>query len=314
MIASDGFLRCAALDGRVRIEASAPFSLEALFLGSPGRPSWSDLRALGPFRFSTESCNSADECSSPWIERDFADSVLSCGSGGNALVDILPRHEPSNSLRIPSAMDFAFAQQWAQIGHVCFHGALLRVDGKGVLVVGTRAAGKSVLSASALAAGGAIVTDDYLLLGENGGDLVGERIRRFLSLRLSWAADSLISGSDEPWAVDRSGRRAFLRLESNDERFPPFSPIDRIWVLRRPRSGRQDQSALEKISHADVHAAIVSAIQPLLLGRDFPRERKKLLALIARLVSSVPAARIETGQDIVREPRSAWTRLLHCQL
>jgi hypothetical protein len=313
MIAGNGYLSCAALDGRVRIEASAPFSLEALFLGSPGRPSWNDLRALAPFSFSNESNNGGEQCLSPWIERDFADSVLSCASGANAQVDILPRHEPSNALRIPSAMDFAFAQQWAQVGHVCFHGALLRVDGKGVLVVGTRAAGKSVLSASAHAAGGAIVTDDYLLVGDKGGNLLGERIRRFLSLRLSWAADSLISDSTERWTVDRTGRRAFLRLESDDDRFPPFSAIDRIWVLRRPRSGRQDQSMLEKISQADVHAAIVSAIQPLLLGRDFPHERRNLLALIARLVSSVPAARIETGQDIVREPRSAWTRLLQSQ-
>ena len=310
MIADQASLSSAVLDGQVRIEASAPLPLEALFLGASGRPTWEELRALGSFRFSSETGSSVEQVSSPLVEREFVDSALRCVSGANAQVDILPRHRQSNALRIPSAMDFAFAQQWARLGHACFHGALLRVEGKGVLVVGVRAAGKSVLSASALAAGGAIITDDYFLLGEKDDVILGERIRRFLSLRRSWAADTLVEGFAEEWTPDRAGRRVFLRVEEDDQRFPEFTRIDRIWVLKRPRSGRRAHSSLEMISHAEVYASLVSAIQPLLLGADFPHERAKLQALLAKLMSSVPAARIETGQDIVLDPKRTWERLL----
>src|SRR5699024_820010 len=113
-----------------------------------------------------------------------------------------PRH-------IPIAMGFAFAQQWARQGHACLHAALVQVDGKGVLILGNRAAGKSVLSASALAAGGAIISDDFLLAGFHGGTLIGERVRRFLSLRLSWAMQTLLETGMGDWRTNPSGNRAY---------------------------------------------------------------------------------------------------------
>jgi len=101
-----------------------------------------------------------------------------------------------------------------------------------------------------------------------------------------------------------------MRVEPGDQRLPPYSQIDRVWVLQRPRAGRRHHSSLESISHAEVYAALVAAIQPLLLGSDFPHERDKLQSLLTRLITTVPAARLETGQDIVLDPKRTWARLL----
>lgn len=305
-------LRSVSLQGALLIDVFDPDWIESLFLGIGSRPSWHELARRDPLRFSTSEFSPLQPGVAPEYSRDFGDSLVECTSGGDATVSILPHHKPSQRLHNPTAIGFAFAQQWARHGHACVHGALLKVEGKGVLVVGARAAGKSVLSASALAAGGGIVTDDHLLLGVKDDVVLGERIRRFLSLRRSWAADTLVEGFPDEWTPDRSGRRVFLRIDSDDERFPEFARIDRIWVLKRPRSGRQKHSSLTRINHAEVYAALVSAIQPLLLGADFPHERAKLQALLGKLMSSVPAARIETGQDIVLEPGRTWQRLLAC--
>lgn len=287
--------------------------LESLFFGIGRRPSWRELAKKGSLRFSASGNFPSPLDVASEYSRDFGDSLVECTSGGDATTTILPTHKPSGRLHIPAAMGFAFAQQWARHGYACVHGALLSVEGKGVLVVGARAAGKSVLSASALAAGGGIVTDDYLLLGVKDDVVLGERIRRFVSLRRSWAADALAEGFSDEWTPDRSGRRVFLRIEPDEDRFPEFARIDHIWVLNRPRAGRQKHSSLTRINHAEVYAALVSAIQPLLLGADFPHERAKLQALMTRLITRLPVARLETGQDIVLEPQKTWQRLLATQ-
>lgn len=316
MIARGNSLCATVLDGAVHVAASTPLPLDALFLGSPGRPSWDELKRAGPVRFSidpagTSTADVTETSAEPGtsFHRDFGDSCVDCASNADAITRILPRHRQGDPLHIPTAMGFAFAQQWARYGYACVHGALLRVAGTGVLVVGQRAAGKSVLSASALAAGGAIVSDDYVLVGLQAGKPVGERIRRFVSLRRSWAARALGERLPGAWSHNRNQSRAFLRIPDGDPSFPNHASIDRVWVLGRPRSARRETSLLEPLAQARLYAALVAAMQPLLLGADFPYERARLSTLLAEL-ASLPAARIETGQDIVIDPQTAWRRLL----
>lgn len=191
------------------------------------------------------------------------------------------------------------------------HAALLCVENAGVLALGARASGKSTLSASAFSAGGVVVSDDYLLLGRRDGGHLGERVRRFLSLRRSWAGDKLLlKQAVDDWHDGRTGNRAYFEIPENDPRFPPFARIDRVWLLSRPRAGRREESLAAPVSQAEVYAAIVAGIQPLLLGADFPFERDQLQPLFLSLIANVPAARVETGLDIVKSPREAWRRLL----
>lgn len=316
MIVCSQRLCSTTLGGHVDVNAREPLLLESLFAGGAARPTWSELRHAGPIRFSIDLANAPTAAAPGTVgktgatfHRDFGDSCVDCASNADAITRILPRHRLRDPLHIPTAMGFAFAQQWARYGHACVHGALLRVAGTGVLVVGQRAAGKSVLSASALAAGGAIVSDDYVLVGLQAGKPVGERIRGFVSLRRSWAARALGERLPGAWSHNRNQSRAFLRIPDGDPSFPNHASIDRVWVLGRPRSARRETSLLEPLAQARLYAALVAAMQPLLLGADFPYERARLSTLLAEL-ASLPAARIETGQDIVIDPQTAWRRLL----
>ena len=303
---------CGALSGRVRMDAPAGLAIEPLFLGGNAGASWADMRNSGSIRFEATDVE-APASPVPEICRDFGDSHVQCASNACATVRILPDHAPPARQRLPAALAFAFAHQWARLGHLCVHGALLRVSGEGVLVLGIRAAGKSVLSASALMAGGQLITDDHVIVGIRDGHLVGERIRSFFSLRASWASDALTDGSGE-WKKDRTGRRAFLRVSEEDPRFPEHTRIDRLWILSRPREERRESSSISALSHAEAYGAIVTAIQPLLLGAEFPHESAKIHSLIRRMISGIPAARIETGQDIVLSPQRSWRKLLEASM
>lgn len=291
--------------GGLRLDAADAAAVATLLFGTASAPAWDDLERLGPIHFAAEAPAQAN--ATPFT-RDFGDSVVQCRSGDAAVAQVLAQHRPARP-GTPTAYAFAFAQQWARLGCACVHGALLRVQDVGVLVLGARAAGKSVLAASALAAGGVLISDDFLLLGQREGDILGERIRTFVSLRRGWAANTLLQGLGGVWGTNATGNRAFLRVPQDDARFPASARIDRLWLLSRPRSARAAQSSLRPLTQAQAYAAVVAAIQPLLLGAEFPVERKLLGNVIARLVA-LPAARLETGQDIVTAPRQAWSGLL----
>jgi hypothetical protein len=312
MIAQDDQLLATALNGTLRLRAAQPLPLAALFLGAAGRPSWEALRAIGPIQFEATRSGETrgDEPASPPLQRDLGDSLIRTMSHAAATTCIQPHHQPGDPRHIPLAMGLAFAQQWARLGHACIHGALLEVDGAGVLVLGQRGAGKSVLASSALVAGGGIVSDDQILVGVRDGALVGERIRAFLSLRQSWAARTLFEGSRENWRMNRSGNRAFLAIDATSAQFPDHGHIDHLWLLTRPRAGRQTHSTLERLSQAELFAALITATQPLLLGADFPHERRLLQGLFVRLLQTRSIARLETGQDIVQNSKATWQGLL----
>ena len=310
MIATDDQLISTTFAGRVRVHGPASSALAALHLGAKGRPSWEAIRKLGPTRYEAEPISQGQTHVEPF-QRDFGDSLVHGASNAPATCSILPTHHPGDPRHLPAAMSFAFAQQWARLGLACIHGALLTVADQGVLVLGHKGAGKSVLATSALVAGGRLVSDDYLLAGIRDDVLWGERIRAFVSLRQSWAARSLFEAAGTRWQTNRGGTRAFLPVDADDPRFPDHARIDHIWLLTRPRAGRRRDSNLEPIPQATLFAALVSAAQPLLLGPDFPHEDRLLTDLFLRLASHAQPARLETGQDIVLEPRTTWSRLLH---
>ena len=110
--------------------------------------------------------------------------------------------------------------------------------------------------------------------------------------------------------MNRSGNRAFLAIDAASDRFPDHGHIDHVWLLTRPRAGRQTQSTLAAISQAELFAALLTATQPLLLGPDFPHERQQLQGLFTQLLQARSIARLETGQDIVQNPRATWQGLL----
>ncbi|HET8897226.1 MAG TPA: hypothetical protein VFN09_00390 [Rhodanobacteraceae bacterium] len=313
MRAVNSSLLCDTLSGRITIAAASPLPLDGLFLGAAMGAADLHLDSLGPIRFDTPDRPCADNPAAthvPTFHREFNDSRLAAASNAMAEVHVHAATHSTGAWRLPAAMSFAFAQQWARLGFASVHGALLQVDDCGVLVLGKRGAGKSVLASSALTAGGAIVSDDHLLLGCQNDQLVGERIRAFMSLRASWAASALFKHSLDGWLGHQRQHRSYLAIAPDDHRFPTACRIDRIWLLERPRTGRGVHSTLAAVSQATVYARLLNSIQPLLLGAAFPHEARLLGALTLQLASRIPAARLVTGQDIVTAPRDTWRQLL----
>ncbi|MBP3270125.1 MAG: hypothetical protein J6L98_05530, partial [Bacteroidales bacterium] len=62
------------------------------------------------------------------------------------------------------------------------HGACLGLDGKGVLMCARGGGGKSTLSVTAMLRGFEFVSDDYLILSENGGNVAASPIYSFITL------------------------------------------------------------------------------------------------------------------------------------
>ncbi len=295
-------------DASVRLEAMA-VPAAAMLLGAAPEVTWADLVRAGSIHVHGPGSESLDQPECPTLVRDFGDSIVRCRSNGSATSAVYALHAQPNPLRTPSALYFAFVQQWVRQALLCVHGALLRIDGVGILALGRRGAGKSILCASAGSIGGAIVTDDLLLLGRHESTFAGERCRTFLSLRQSWATNELVP-DDGQWRLGRSGNRAYFRIPENDPDFPAWTRIDRFWILERPRGERRETSSASRMTKVEAYASLVSASHPLLLNADLPFERQQVMTLIGDLVTKIPAARVVTGQDIITSSAKAWRRLL----
>jgi hypothetical protein len=248
-------------------------------------------------------------------EMDLADGKVQLQSGRAGRVEVQAHHALANTL-IPQSLNLLMAQQFARSGLMMVHGAALRIDGIGILALGARGSGKSVLSAAALAAGAEIVSDDWLLVGRaEGGRFHAERLREFLMLRHGWATDRLLQALTGLGGRVTPGRvKTVLDIEQQPEsvrrRFPVSIALDRAWLLHRPRCGRTARSTSFACSQADALAAIIGATMPLLFGSEFPVESRALMASARGLIADLDWRGIHTGLDLVDQPQRALSGLL----
>lgn len=234
------------------------------------------------------------------------DGELMLASGGRGVLTPRWQHT-STELLMPQSLNLLLSQQWARLGLMTLHAAVIQVDGKGVLVLGERGSGKSVLAAAALNAGAAVVSDDWVLLGRRHTDFVAERLRGFLMLRAGWAAEQLQQtlgyrpGSLRPKSV--------LPIPQADARFPPGAAIDHIWLLRRPRTGRAHATSARSLTSQQALAELIRSGMPILFSARFPHERAALMAMLGDLLRTLPLHMLETGTDLVERPAETLSRL-----
>jgi len=252
-------------------------------------------------------------------EIELADGKLVLRSGQPGTLVVEPGHALDNTL-IPQSLALLMAQQLARSGLMMVHGAALRVERLGILALGTRGSGKSVLSAAALTAGAEIVSDDWLLVGRaDDGRFHAERLREFMMLRHGWAADRLIAALIHLGARIAPGRvKTVLDIAHQPEtvrrHFPVSIELDRVWVLQRPRAGRGAESTRSSCTQAEALAGMIAGTMPLMFGRHFPVESRALTHSARALVAALNPTRLTTGLDLVDSPRSALSRLLASNL
>ncbi len=245
------------------------------------------------------------------ISHELVDGRCELQSGGPGKLIVQDHHKNPINL-LPQSLHLLLAQQWARNGILTLHAAAIMTPQGGILVIGPRGGGKSILTLSALVAGFGVISDDWILLGsESGRKIQVERLRPFLLFRQSWAAAQLRARL--PGLISRPLQRRpkdLIRLPENSRRFPGGGTINQVWLLKRPRSARGTQTRITAISQTTALARVVEASMPLLFSKAFSTEHQELMTTIKTLLKVAPTHEVVTGTDIVEQPGQAWGRLV----
>jgi len=252
----------------------------------------------------------------PEIQKiDLPDGTVRMHSGNAASVEVTDTHRLGKTL-LPQSLHLALSQQWARSGVMMMHAACFEFGGVTTLVVGRKAAGKSILSMAALAAGGHVVSDDWLLVGlDRNGQPNAERLREFLMLREGWAGATL-AGMIGDLPTRNTGARPKRTIALHEvpaqkrEKFPITKTIDRVWQLRRPPAGRSRHTRSAPLAGQHALASIIESTMPLLYGANFSEERSRLMKTAALLTRCCHLLSVETGTDLIEQPRPTLERLL----
>lgn len=217
---------------------------------------------------------------------------------------------------LPQSLNLLLTQQWARQGCVPLHAAAVQVDNTGLLAVGRKGCGKSLLTTAALLAGGHVISDDWLLAGlDDAHRPCVDRLRDFLMLRDSAAAARLMDRL--PWLQTRpAGTRPKRTVRIDDlpdaerTRFASGTTVDRMIILQRPPAGRGSVTMIRPAAPELLLSRLVESAMPALLGPTFPHERDQILTLFRRLVALVDSAVVETGTDLIDEPARTFRAML----
>ena len=188
------------------------------------------------------------------------------------------------------------------------HGAAFIFKALGILAVGPKAAGKSILTAAAEAAGSKVVSDDWLLMGWAQEEIRTERLRGFLMLRDSWAASKLTE--KESFQPNSDRPKSVKLIPSDSERYPVATKIDQIWLLSRPPGGRRATSTIQPAQPKETLSALISAGMPILMTAAFPHEHRELSQMLQRCLASTRHFSVQTGLDLVEDPGGTLSRLV----
>lgn len=293
----------------VRVSGLEAQALEAFLYGTGKRPEW--VSAAGCAGIGAELLGAApDQTEAPVRVRELEDGRLETRSGGAGRVVPISAGLRADRM-LPQSLHLLLAQQWARAGILVVHAAAVSTPQGGILILGSRGTGKSTLSVSALAAGLGAVSDDWMLLGiDPANDITVERLRGFLMLRQSWAAERLgVQCPDLPLVTSPMRPKQVMQLREDAHRFPASAPIRAVWLLQRPRGARAERSVVRPASPAYCLRRLVEASMPLLFSAEFPHEHRALLATAQHLIGTAPCQILEPGTDLVEEPAAAWRRL-----
>lgn len=284
-------------------------ALNAFLSGIGSRPIWPGTGSSDVIR--AELLNAEPgPVDMPLVVRELDDGKLETRSGGPGQVIARPGYHSTKHL-LPQSLHLLLAQQWARAGILTLHAAVISTPQGGVLILGPRGGGKSVLAMSALAANLGVVSDDWLLLGRDaGGSIQAERLRAFLMLRRSWATDQLSGRCARLLSRELTGRnKKIIPIPPDSPVFPAREKITRVWLLNRPRGARSGLSQLRPTNPAQLLGRLVEASMPLLFSTLFKHEHQAMLATARQLIASARGQLLETGTDLVDDPQGTWSRL-----
>lgn len=296
-------LQSQAFDAAVDVLGLSAGELAWMF-GYPGGQSfaWSALRNRGIIRVALAASSCAPKTDDPRFTVELDDGTVQCCSDQPAELKVLEQHD-SPSDRLARSLNLALSQQWARAGIMLVHAAGVAISGTGVLILGSKASGKSTLTAAVLAAEGQAVSDDWMLLGlGRDGQPRMERMRGFLMLRHSWASETLLAQPANLQFYTQADRPKYvLAIPEDTGRFPTTHRVDLAVKLLRPRPRPKESRSRSAPPHS-LMAALMSAGMPLLFGRGFSAERENLNNLAAQLLNQLETTELICGTDLPAHP------------
>ena len=295
----------------IELSGMSNTELDGLLHGGADSGQWLNRVDQSPLVADNPGAKTDTESEVTPASHEVEDGHFQATSGGPGQVAVTGHHQVPINL-LPRSLHLLLAQQWARSGILSLHAAAILTPAGGILVIGPRGGGKSVLTLSALVAGHAIISDDWILLGKGDDDHIHvERLRPFMMLRQSWAADQLRTHLPRLKSKALANRpKQVTRLPANSKRFPVSATINRIWLLKRPRSARTQHTRLTPITQTTALSKIVEASMPLLFSKQFPVEHRQLMKTIQTLLGNAPTFEVETGTDVVEDPVGAWKEVL----
>ena len=304
-------LRSSTFETTLEVRGLAAAELRSRLLEQGTRLDWASLSNRGPVtvRLQQNQGHYSTDTNSTW-ETDLADGRVSLRSGGQASITIDPTHADTPAL-LPASLYLALAQQWAQAGLLPVHAAVMDFpDHGGVLAVGQKGAGKSILAAAALAAGAKVVSDDWVLIGKRNNQWQAERIRSFFMLRESWASQELLKNAPHLKFDPHTHRpKQLRRLHEYAPETPAACHLKTFWLLERPRTGRHSHSAVNLATPSRLLASLVEASMPVLFSQKLPHEHHILTQLAQSFVLTIRGYILTTGTDLIVYPKQTLEKL-----
>ena len=301
-----------SFDAPIRVEGISSEIMAGLFQGSaPAREHWQH-----PLEITAGLVDAPDAPAATPFEKDLPDGRAILHSGAPGTVRVEPHHRLAGDMLQPQSLYLLLAQQWARAGLMLVHGAAFELDGTGVLALGSKGAGKSVLTAAAMAAGARVVSDDWVMVGlDPSGRLRAERLREFMMLRHGQACDLLMSRLKDlrPAPLAKRPKTVFHfrdQPESVRRQCIPTCSVDRVWLLKRPPAGRFQPSRREEASPVQALSALIQATMPILFSRRFELEAGQLRKTTDSAFAGNRLFTVCTGPDLLEYPTQVLAPLL----
>ncbi len=221
---------------------------------------------------------------------------------GGHQITCVARHPETSELTIRAILlDHVIPPVIALRGLYVLHAAAVRTNAGVCVFAGDSGAGKSTIAAQLAAAGGDFLTDDCLVIDEQGGAVAAWASHPSIKLRGD-AMQFLVPGCDsEPVAEYTTKRR--IRASSFGAEFPlePL-PVTRLYFLTR---GEDDAAATTEplIERLSPRAAFIRLVNhSIRLDTEDRTMLEREFQFTRRIVASVPAALLRLPNNLSKLP------------
>ncbi len=227
---------------------------------------------------------------------EFADFTVDCG--GRHIRCVGRRPAASDLMVRALLLDHVIPPVIALRGRYVLHAAAVRTSAAGVCVfAGDSGAGKSTIAAQLAAAGGEFLTDDCLVIDEQGGAVVAWASHPSIKLRDDAIQFLKPGGDSEPVAEYTAKRRVPASSFGTASPLEPVA-VARLYFLTR---GDDDAAATSRplIERLPLHAAFMKLVKHSI--RLDSTDRAMLegeFQFTRRIVDSVPAALLSLPNDL----------------